>query len=573
MDVYGIFHNSRKFITCFSSNTDDPCSFHINSGPYYSDHQADVAFAGIQEWLDDCICNHPACSSFQDVELPTTTIDVGCSGIESGIRLFDNSSHTEKGQYIALSYVWGVSKEAIVPEDPDGTILRDLYLNNENRERYFQEVPEAKLPQTIREAIFITRKLGVRYLWVDALCIIQDDKAFKKNELLNMHHIFRNSYLTIRAACTTTVFDSFLFKRPHPDVPDQRLAYWADDYGPAYAYLRCVPSPIPAGIESRAWCYEESVLPKRVLSYHETGMRFDCCTGIKDEGGSAQDFAMRGGILRSFNLPTWRDKVEIEPPLQDVNLETDPKLIKLRLWYGDLDVDYTVRFLSNSSDRLPAIAGVVREIQHSIGDVYVSGIWKADLPWGLLWWTRGSALSSAESADYERSLGQYIGPSWSWATLGTSTFHQFLSRVTETIVCEVVQFPDEDDYLGDELIPKVLRISATATLGYTCPISEISQVLQDDQAPRRFANCMIRRGPDSPASSGLCERLAVAKFDIWDGMEDQSVEVTCVFITKQVGMMLKRCEEFPGHYCRLGLFTDYQDFYDDGLAISDFSII
>jgi hypothetical protein len=93
-------------------------------------------------------------------------------------------------RYFALSYVWGR--------------IGSFQATKANLERLQQadalRSPEPRLPKTIQDAIFLVRRLGGRYLWVDQLCIPQDDEAVKSVELGAMAAIYRNAYATIVAA-------------------------------------------------------------------------------------------------------------------------------------------------------------------------------------------------------------------------------------------------------------------------------------------------------------------------------------------------------------------------------------
>src|SRR5579859_4869443 len=108
-------------------------------------------------WIDDCSLNHRLCPKPEDAELPTRLLDVGESTDSfQDLRLIIPKG--AKGKWIALSYCWGQSNNYV-------TTTRTL-------EDHLRQIPFGSLPRTIRDAIRVTRSLGIRYLWVDALCII-----------------------------------------------------------------------------------------------------------------------------------------------------------------------------------------------------------------------------------------------------------------------------------------------------------------------------------------------------------------------------------------------------------------
>ncbi|KAF3769537.1 HET-domain-containing protein, partial [Cryphonectria parasitica EP155] len=363
---------------------------------------SDEAFHRVTKWLKDCTRHHTSCSVVE-TSLPTYTLDVGSVDTAEELRLVENKNGTAKGLYVALSYVWGVPFE----ED-----LRQLYLCTGNKHDYLDRVPEEKLPQTLQDAVFATRKLGIRYLWIDALCIIQDDKEFKKKEIMNMHRIFGDSHLTIQAAFTQTVYKGFLSRRTRHALSDQRLLYSRNSRtdslsstDEACVFLRpAVPSVQEGPAGTRAWCYEEAVLPKRLLVYGKEQMHYSCVDSGIWEGGSREKRGIYSTIRASRRAP-WFEGIPIPPTARTPDLKLD----SLKLWYWALDIFYTPRFLTRPADRLAAIAGVVRWLQNEIPGEYQVGLWTVDLPWGLLWTTR-------------RGLGikfrtRYRAPSWSWASV------------------------------------------------------------------------------------------------------------------------------------------------------------
>lgn len=84
-------------------------------------------------------------------------------------------------------------------------------------------LPVSKLPMTIKDAITVTQELGLRFIWVDALCIIQDDPEDVAREVNNMAHIYREAYITLSAACSRSVNDGFLSHQHVNPVPSFKV--------------------------------------------------------------------------------------------------------------------------------------------------------------------------------------------------------------------------------------------------------------------------------------------------------------------------------------------------------------
>ncbi|EUC41130.1 hypothetical protein COCMIDRAFT_61418, partial [Bipolaris oryzae ATCC 44560] len=134
-----------------------------------------------KEWLRSCSEKHPQCSPLGDRPLPTRVIDVGDKN-SSRIRLV--VSHGRLDRYIALSHCWGHSEPITTTKD--------------NLDRHINEGVEiGDLPQTFRDAIEVVRALGFRYLWIDCLCIIQQDGEDWQREVTRMPEVYGNAAMTI----------------------------------------------------------------------------------------------------------------------------------------------------------------------------------------------------------------------------------------------------------------------------------------------------------------------------------------------------------------------------------------
>jgi hypothetical protein len=147
------------------------------------------------------------------MQLPTRVLDLGTlpgrkamSNTNDWDGLFVNGTcrlaekrEQEMGQYVALSYCWGTSLTY-------KTITGRL-------ESHRRGIDFAQLPRTLQDAIMMTRYLDLRYIWIDCLCIIQDDKLDWEREAGNMASIYSNSYLTIAAARAHHSAEGFLGSR------------------------------------------------------------------------------------------------------------------------------------------------------------------------------------------------------------------------------------------------------------------------------------------------------------------------------------------------------------------------
>jgi hypothetical protein len=190
-------------------------------------------------WVKNCNDHHLDCpqSTQYKTPLPTRLLDLGslpqrtdfesaqgdprASLENTALQLVENSPES-KGLYIALSYCWGISL-------PYTTTSKNLQKHKDAR-----GIEYLQLPKTLQDAVFMTRYLGIRYLWADCLCIIQDDKADWEKEASRMADVYSNAYLTIAATRAKDCGEGFLHTRK---TKDRRVVSFVDEQGPFDLYF------------------------------------------------------------------------------------------------------------------------------------------------------------------------------------------------------------------------------------------------------------------------------------------------------------------------------------------------
>lgn len=159
-------------------------------------------FTIARAWMEDCCRNHPkTCPGNTRVTLPTRLIDVGDPAIKPDVRLHISQAN-EVGEYVALSYCWGGQQTVVTTQD--------------NLDSMAQRITLSSLPRTLEDAVRVSRNIGQRYLWADALCIVQDSEHDKGREIQSMGSIYKNASLTISAAAASSVSEGFLGRQPKP---------------------------------------------------------------------------------------------------------------------------------------------------------------------------------------------------------------------------------------------------------------------------------------------------------------------------------------------------------------------
>jgi Heterokaryon incompatibility protein (HET) len=253
------------------------------------------------------------------------------------------------------------------------------------------------------------QRFHLEYLWIDSLCILQDDKIDWQRESANMARVYQNSYLTIAATrsadgmggCFSHSKDAIIegiangipykicatIEQPHVLTLESGEHYQSHHWD-SYPLLR------------RGWVYQERLLSPRVLHYGPFELFWECrtettceCTGIKNAW--------------------WKEAWKDGPHLPQLKLSHSQALLTSDLsqlyqrWHVIVE-QYSKRQLSKPNDRLPALSGLAKQmLEHRRTDKYLAGIWEQSLHFDLLW---TAEIGARRSRDYR-------APSWSWASV------------------------------------------------------------------------------------------------------------------------------------------------------------
>ncbi|KAL8932279.1 MAG: hypothetical protein Q9216_006900 [Gyalolechia sp. 2 TL-2023] len=346
------------------------------------------SFNQIQRWYSECTEKHERCIR-ERLPLPTRLLDVGNDLSCERVKLCDSKSLSEQGHdvsYLALSYCWG------------GMVgFRTLKSNIDDRKSGFSL---DELPAAIHDAITVTRRSGVRYLWVDALCICQDDEQEWEDEAAAMADVYGDSLFTISSLSSPSAEVGFLGNRNlgAVSIGTITLSYgtWED---PLTVFLRKQPRGLRqeffhAALNKRAWPLQERVLSPAVLHYGRDQLLWECNSmHLRSETGDKEDW---GGIVIRLS-----------------DMVGAPHAFGPRdLWDCIID-EYTDRQLSVPSDRLQALSGLAAKLRKdgTRDGRYVAGLWESDLDFQLLWDSK-----EEPSTEYGESVKPNLHIStWSWA--------------------------------------------------------------------------------------------------------------------------------------------------------------
>jgi hypothetical protein len=384
----------------------------------YADSASTKCLDVAAEWLRTCRNDHSACRQtwrLVEDQFPTRVIEVGHESYHPRLLV----TKGRLANWIALSYCWGGNPPFV--------------LNKMTAKDLIKGVPLSNFPATLRDAIIITRHLGVKYLWIDALCIKQDSQEDWVVEAAKMREVYAGALLTIAAAHSPSTYSGIFSKRKSSS--DLVCLKWRSEINPTnegyVIYLRpgselwdnkLGTSPLMG----RGWTLQEGLLAPRTLSYGPQQMIWECSKHQADESGRitipTQDYRGKGFIQSMIEGGSgtpykWKifEKLFSSPDLSfDGTLKLKSPPDPYERWY-EIVQQFTRRSLTKDTDTLPALAGLAREFQRVTKDVYCAGLWKKDIICGLLW-DRLPIWSKDGTTRWEASMpSEFLAPSWSWA--------------------------------------------------------------------------------------------------------------------------------------------------------------
>ena len=366
---------------------------------YSADVASEHTLRQVYRWIAECQSCHPLCRQDHSSFIPRRLLHIDLGTKTAIVRLVETREDLQC-RWAALSYVWGGDQKLKTTLSSIADMKAGIKLE--------------RLPQTLQDAVTVCRALRLELLWVDALCIIQDDQEDLDRELASMPQIYQKAWVTISASAAATVSDGFLQQRcySHEKTPIA-LPYLADE-GLDTCGIICLPD---AGsictsyldnnepINQRAWTYQERRLSQRVLDFNHSQVVLYCYTNKRCQGsGSLEDWSEDSEESRLYKpvsdhqaLPEWRDIVDV----------------------------YVTRKVSFASDRLKAISALADIYRQRTGYTYLAGLWEESLVYDLCWKT-------GENEVLPRPR-EYRAPSWSWAAVDVVASYRNGSRKPQRI--------------------------------------------------------------------------------------------------------------------------------------------
>ena len=332
--------------------------------------------------MQECDRGHPKCKLKSPNQLhmneyhPSRLLDLGLPALEPDYCTLVSGSQCV-GPYAALSYCWGTSQT--------------LQTRKSNVTDHARCIQLQMMPLTLRQAVSVVRRLGLRYLWIDALCIVQDDPQEWEQEAPKMGDIYRHASFTVCATgSTSSAGGLFLPREGLPALPI-KLPYphslvdsasEEDDHffltPRVYSMMNCVEK---SAWNTRGWVFQERIFSRRMIHFSKGQTFFECKQHSRGEDG--------------HNFPSW---------VYDIDNPSENEAWK----WCHLIEQYSTRNLTVLQDKLFAVQGLAGHMAARTQKAYCMGLWVEDLGFQVLWYANNNQTAKPSKP---------VAPSWSWASL------------------------------------------------------------------------------------------------------------------------------------------------------------
>lgn len=359
------------------------------------DRAGPSAITTIRGWLQECHYFHRLCGSYMTSQpLPKRVVEIIGSSHGTLLRLLETGG--QSGQFISLSYCWGNPEE-------------NLRTTRANYFEMLKGIESTSLPAVVKDAVTFCRALGICYLWVDALCIKQDDKTDWCEEAANMASIYSRSVVVIAASASSDSTQGFITRQM--DVQPVNFQ-WHDPITqnsgvvaltpPGQSFQKLIENS-PLG--KRGWTLQERYLAPRIIHFGDQ-MFWECWETVRSE-----DCRSNKGVLGANPDPireSLRQVLQFKRQERPRHHDVKDRWSKFEYWSFVVQ-DFCSRAITEPGDKLPAVQGIAELLKGKFKDRYFSGVWETTFDLDLLWRRKDSdpmVIPSTERA-----------PSWSWAAL------------------------------------------------------------------------------------------------------------------------------------------------------------
>ncbi|THV47025.1 hypothetical protein BGAL_0341g00060 [Botrytis galanthina] len=512
---------------------------------------SDACSALAKHWLETCLSSHRSCERSRPLALKQWTPDrlICVKDVDSIVLCLHEMGNIPLGvKYATLSHCWGKIPDA-----------QRLLLMRDNIDSWTRGIPNLQSMKTFHHAITVCQKLGLEYIWINSLCIIQDSQDDWHQQASLMGRVYKYSQCTITATAAENDTVGCFFNR---DVntclpirvglvqnsihfPDSTKDHTSDsnsnpksedfgsmdltslyDFHEGDTWEDIVNSPA----WNRSWIFQERFLSPRVLHISNRQLFWEC---TELQASESHPFGLPDNDHQRLHFKTRSPfHYQGQHPI-DINCETNTLLSDRQRLDNAFDIwkevvhTYSLGKLTKGSDKLVAISAVARELQPLMRSRYLAGLWQVDLVPQLEWRCRSGGLSSTV----------YRAPSWSWASIdGMITFAESVSpdsyyplvEILEAVTCLV----GEDEF-GQVQGGHLKLLGQTIDLEILLDLAEREEIILVNGQPTNFP---LLKDDKSMGTRISTKKLCCLPLYLNLGEESgfSNLVLECVDITKNV---------------------------------------
>ena len=354
------------------------------------------------KWLQECVNSHLSCNTSEggSTWYPTRLLHLADPSEDKNyIRLIRTAREPPTGPYATLSHRWGNNMPFQLTQT----------MESESNLRF----PLTDLPRTFQEAIQVSRQLGILYLWIDSLCIIQsgDDRQDWYREASSMNMVYTNSCCNISATDAEDSTNGLFRHRDPLYIGRPRVKVNLDDFQPDTELVECLMTDLllwphilmHSPLDKRGWVFQERYLAPRVLHFCRDQLFWECREHTVCETYPQELPLVSLYYTAAFLKSLEKNRQRIAQRLGGNKIgETDWE----DLW-TTLVFLYSPKNLSVPGDKLVALSGVAKNVIPHMKDAYIAGMYRKNLERLLIWQV---SISTSRPPGYR-------APSWSWASV------------------------------------------------------------------------------------------------------------------------------------------------------------
>ena len=383
-----------------------------------------------KRWLHECCSSHDKCKGDFKAKswYPKRLLYVQNPEHEIwNIRVINSTHEQPQGPYLTLSHRWGENETFKLTRDNIALLSREIDMQ--------------VMPKTFSDALRVTVALGYQYLWIDSLCIIQDenDLADWSEQAGLMHKIYLHSRCNISASGARNSAEGLSRERDPSSFYGKVVSVQVDGSMSSIAHENYwlekfhiwTENISHCHLNSRGWVFQERILAPRILHFCNDQMFWECRShracerhpkGHKDLSNPSLEFTVSifKGYLEQQNKEQLRALI-------------NRRHISFTSFWMEIMAIYSRTYLTDPADRLIALSGIAKQMSYIVDDIYVAGMWRRGLPCDLLWYRKGSYGKPNSTIP---TFNAYIAPSWSWASINLPIDNWSLH--SSTILFEIV---------------------------------------------------------------------------------------------------------------------------------------